>query len=87
MKNTQIMGRELEILNYVTAFIATYGYSPSIREIVGATSIPSTSVVNYYLQKLERRGYITREPRIARSIVLLSPAKEREEWITTVGES
>lgn len=61
------MGRhEREILTYLHER-QTY-YPPTIREIAAATEISSTSVVNYYLGRLEKWGFIQREARIARSL-------------------
>lgn len=36
------------------------GNSPSLREIADMTDITTTSIVSYYLNKLERRGDISR---------------------------
>ncbi len=44
------------------------GYPPSIREIGEKTGITSTSVVNYYLEQLEKWGYIERDRRISRGL-------------------
>jgi repressor LexA len=44
------------------------GYPPSIREIGEQTGITSTSVVNYYLEQLEKWGYIERDRRISRGL-------------------
>ncbi|GAB4549867.1 MAG: transcriptional repressor LexA [Anaerolineales bacterium] len=47
---------------------ADKGYPPSIREIGEQTGITSTSVVNYYLEQLEKWGYIERDRRISRGL-------------------
>jgi len=44
------------------------GYPPSIREIGEQTGISSTSVVNYYLEQLEKWGYIERDRHISRGM-------------------
>lgn len=44
------------------------GYPPSIREIGEQTGITSTSVVNYYLEQLEKWGFIERDRRISRGL-------------------
>jgi|APIni6443716594_1056825.scaffolds.fasta_scaffold178765_1 repressor LexA len=44
------------------------GYPPSIREIGEKTGVTSTSVVNYYLEQLEKWGYIERDRRISRGL-------------------
>jgi len=47
---------------------AEKGYPPSIREIGEQTGITSTSVVNYYLEQLEKWGFIERDRRISRGL-------------------
>jgi repressor LexA len=61
------------ILEFLSAFQAENGYSPSIREIGESIGVRSTSLVDYYLKQLEEMGYITREQHISRSICLLKP--------------
>ncbi len=46
------------------------GYPPSIREIGEQTEITSTSVVNYYLEQLEKWGYIERDRKISRGFLV-----------------
>lgn len=62
--------RQRRILEFIRQYIADKHYPPTIREIGQAVGISSTSVVNYNLNALERRGYITRSPDTARSIQL-----------------
>jgi repressor LexA len=57
------------------------GYPPSIREIGEQTGITSTSVVNYYLEQLEKWGYIERDRRISRGLRIV-PEKLLELGIT-----
>jgi repressor LexA len=62
--------RHLKILSFVRDFHAENGYPPSIREIGEQTGISSTSVVNYYLDQLEAEGYIKRDRKISRGVVV-----------------
>jgi repressor LexA len=68
--------RQRRILRYLEEFIRDNGYPPSIRQIQDALGISSTSVVDYNLNLLERRGLIQRQPRSSRSITLLDRAGE-----------
>jgi repressor LexA len=52
------------------------GYPPSIREICEGADISSTSVVNYYLEQLEEKGYIERDRRVSRGVRLLKPLSQ-----------
>jgi len=62
--------RHMKILQFLQDFQNENGYPPSIREIGEQTGISSTSVVNYYLDQLERMGYIKRDRHISRGVVL-----------------
>jgi repressor LexA len=66
--------RHLKILAFLEKYQDTYGYPPSIREIGDGTNISSTSVVNYYLDQLEKMGRIKREDHISRGIRLIKAA-------------
>lgn len=72
-KREGLSERHRKIMQYLTEFIDDLGYSPSIREIGDAIDVKSTSLVDYYLNQLEEKEYITREGRISRSIRVLKP--------------
>ncbi|MDD3765755.1 MAG: transcriptional repressor LexA [Eubacteriales bacterium] len=55
-----LTSRQLEILSFITEFISSNGYPPSIREIGKAVGLKSTSSVHNHIQALERLGYITK---------------------------
>jgi len=65
--------RQQAILEYIKAFLRKNEYPPSIREIMNALGISSTSVVNYNLNALVREGYISRHKELARGIRLVEP--------------
>jgi len=62
--------RHLRILEILTEYTEK-GYPPSIRQICDDAEISSTSVVNYYLNQLEKWGYIIRDRKISRGIRLV----------------
>lgn len=68
--------RQKAILTFVVTFIATHCYSPTIREITDGLGLPSTSHVAYILDRLQADGYLTRQPTLARSIVLTAKGWE-----------
>jgi len=72
-KREGLSERHRKIMQYLTEFIDEYGYSPSIREIGDAIDVKSTSLVDYYLNQLEEKNFISREGRISRSIRVLKP--------------
>lgn len=57
------------------------GYPPTIREIGRAAGMSSTSVVEYHLRKLARRGDISR-PEIGAPRVLFLP----DAWMQFAGD-
>jgi len=55
------------------------GVSPSMRELSVLMDPPktmSTSLVRYYLNKLQEGGYVTREPKISRAVIITSKGLE-----------
>src|SRR5512137_2921399 len=64
------------ILQFLADYQAKNDRPPSIREICAKVGISSTSVVNYDLDQLERRGYIIRDDRVSRGLRLTDKIKE-----------
>jgi repressor LexA len=60
--------RHQKILNFLSEYQRENRYPPSIREIGEKTGISSTSVVNYYLDQLEKKGLIERDRKISRGV-------------------
>ena len=67
--------RHRKIMEFLTRFQDSHGYSPSIRQIGDSINVKSTSLVDYYLNQLQSMGYIEREDRISRSIRVLQPVQ------------
>ena len=66
-----LSNRQGRILLYTYHCQQKCGFTPSIREMCDAVGIPSTSVVNYNLDRLVKHGYIGRIANISRSIILM----------------
>jgi|Deesub1362B_J571_1020462.scaffolds.fasta_scaffold02721_8 repressor LexA len=66
-----LSSRQERILSFIREFIRKNGYPPTIREIGKAVGISSTSVVNYNLNVLQRRGYLVREREVSRGLRLV----------------
>ncbi len=60
--------RHKKILNFIQDYQRKYKHPPSIREIGENCDISSTSVVNYYLDQLEKSGHIERDRKISRGL-------------------
>ena len=62
--------RHIKILEFLQSYWQENNYPPTIREIGENTDISSTSVVNYYLDQLEKMGKIERDRKISRGVRL-----------------
>jgi repressor LexA len=71
-----LSSRQEQMLAFIGEFLSENGYPPSIREIGKAAGISSTSVVNYNLNILERKGFIGRDRTISRGIRLIEEGSE-----------
>ncbi len=66
--------RQQEILDYIRLRIREKGVPPSVREIGDRFGIRSTNGVHGFLRALEKKGAITRDRGLARSIEVMDPA-------------
>ena len=63
-----ISARQQCMVDYIGAFWRDHGYPPSIRDIVSGCSLSSTSVADYNLKILEKKGLIKRHREVSRGI-------------------
>lgn len=63
--------KQRKILEFLKQEIITKGYPPSVREICDAVGLKSTSTVHGYLERLEKKGLIRRDPTKPRAIEIL----------------
>ena len=73
-----ISNTRLRILNFIRNFLEDRGYAPTVRDIMKGCNISTPSVVQHHLDKLEKEGYIQRDPQVFRSIRLV----EKKQPIT-----
>ena len=79
--------KQQRIIDFINKFWSDNGYPPTVRDIVGGCRISSTSVVDYNLDILERKGYIRRHSGVSRGIKLLSRSlAEGRVMIPLVGQ-
>ncbi len=75
-KKGTLSSRQQGIVDFISRFWLDKGYPPSIRDIVSGCGLSSTSVADYNLRILERKGYIRRHREVSRGIELpVSSAK------------
>ncbi|AWZ48491.1 transcriptional repressor LexA [Hathewaya limosa] len=73
--------KQMQIYEYIKAQIQEKGYPPSVREICAAVGLSSTSTVHGHLSRLEKKGYIRRDPTKPRAIELLKDSLIKKEMI------
>ncbi|MBN1139420.1 MAG: repressor LexA [Anaerolineae bacterium] len=76
--------RQVRMVEFIRDFIADHQFPPTIREIGAKVGIPSTSVVKYNLDILQRKGLIDRDPDISRGIRLVEEAAGRMAEVVRV---
>jgi len=60
------------VYNTILDYVKTNGYPPSVREICRLCNFKSTATTQYYLNRLEQKGYILKgKGRTSRTIKLL----------------
>ena len=62
--------RQIEVLQYIYEEVQEKGYPPTVREIGNAVKLSSTSTVHGHLSRLEKNGFIQRDPTKPRAIEL-----------------
>ncbi len=71
-----ISNRQKAILNFIKAEVKDKGYPPSVREIGEAVGLASSSTVHGHLERLEKKGFIRRDPTKPRAIEILTNEME-----------
>jgi len=87
-KKEGLSEKHVKVLKVVESYSKKNGYPPTIREICDRASLSSTSVANYYLERLEEKGYIERDRGVSRGLrVTKSFAKSFGDQIKETVES
>lgn len=87
-KKEGLSDKHIKVLQVLESYTEKNGYPPTIREICDRANLSSTSVANYYLERLEEKGYIERDRGVSRGLrVAKSFAKGVSEQIKETVES
>ncbi|MFD1672831.1 transcriptional repressor LexA [Agrilactobacillus yilanensis] len=62
--------KQMEVLRYIFDRVNAQGYPPTVREIGEAVKLSSTSTVHGHLQRLEKKGFLQKDPTKPRAIEL-----------------
>lgn len=69
--------KQKELLDYIEAFIAEHGYSPSYREIMNGLQYTSVATVALHVNSLITRGHLRKRDHSARSLEVVRPSLPR----------
>lgn len=72
-----LSSRQVRMVEFLRTFTARNHYPPTVREITRGCNNSSTSVTDYNLWVLEKKGYVTRIPGISRGIVLTERGRSK----------
>jgi repressor LexA len=86
----ELSSKQLEVLRFIKTELNKKGYPPSVREICDAVGLKSTSTVHGHLERLEKKGYIRRDPTKPRAIEVLdgesyTPSKKEMVNVPIIG--
>ncbi|NLL30723.1 MAG: transcriptional repressor LexA [Clostridiales bacterium] len=77
----ELKDKQLEIYEFLKIFTDTKGYPPSVREICEAVNLKSTSTVHGHLRRLEKKGYIKRDPTKPRALEIIENTVNKKEML------
>ena len=72
---------QIKIFSYIQEHVGLSGYPPSIREIMKATNLKSTSTVHKHIGVLEDNGYIRKDPSKPRALEILKSEEYRDRTL------
>lgn len=67
--------KTIKMYNFIRGYIASNGEAPTFDELCRQFNYKSTASVFDHLEKMEKRGWITRIPNISRGIRLVDQDK------------
>jgi repressor LexA len=68
--------KQIKILEFLKDFIKDKGYAPSVREICAAVGLKSTSTAHGYLERLESKGFIKKDPQRPRTLIICDGSQD-----------
>lgn len=72
-----LFSRQVDTMRQIVALTDARGFPPTIREIVRALGLRSPNAGLELVEKLQRKGYVTRTPGLARST---TPTERGWRW-------
>lgn len=83
--------RQQMIFDFIKSEVESKGYPPSVREIAKAVGLASSSTVHGHLQRIEKKGYIRRDPTKPRAIEIIDNTlenieKDQARYVPVIGK-
>ena len=63
-----ITKKQVQVLNFIKAFVTKNGYAPSLEEIKKKFKLASVSTAHYYISKLQDAGFLNKEHNQPRAV-------------------
>ncbi|HHU12979.1 MAG TPA: transcriptional repressor LexA [Clostridiaceae bacterium] len=73
------------VYNYITEYIKTNGFSPTVRDLCKGTGIRSTSTIHAHLKRLRDSGRIDMEAGKRRALTIAAFEQQKVDHIPLVG--
>lgn len=73
--SVKLTDKQQQIIDFLNKHNDEKGYPPSVREICAAVGLKSTSTVHGYLERLEKKGLIRKDPTKPRALKVISGNK------------
>lgn len=68
IKVKPLTDKQKRALDFVNSFMQEKGYAPSLRELAKFLDTENLSTAQYYIEELEKKGYLKRDPHKNRGI-------------------
>jgi repressor LexA len=86
MAKNEISERQKEILLCIINKVKEFGYPPTVREIATTVNLHSAATIHAHLTKLEKLGYIKRDPDKPRAIEIMQSIYNQGEDLSRSSE-
>lgn len=77
--------RQKGILTFIENYLEAHDYAPSYREIADGLELRSVATIAEHIDSLRHKGYLSKEPTLARSVQLTPVWDERSFEIPLLG--
>lgn len=79
--------RQGEALAFIRKFIKEQGIAPSTAELAKGLGLASKSRAYYLIEGLEKRGYVKKQPHLARSLTLVSDDQDEVRMLRQIRDA